>query len=269
MYFINYNNLNNKIEFIIMFRNLFNTSKYENRVLMYHRRSNLGNIYKSDEYVLKATNIKGRNYKHEFNMLNILKHPNIIPIKDSFYEGDKFYSVLPYYKKGDLLTNIFEKNEWTQFELALAISKIIKPIAYIHKYGIVHLDIKLENYLESHRGEYILIDFENARWYRRENYYSLGKLMHVTGTNEYMAPEIKYLKYGPTSDMYSLGKILYLVIANQQSDISNIDWGPIREKLPDLQIYIHDMLNENPLLRPTIFDLSNKVKDLTIELLIK
>lgn len=255
-----------------MIRNLFNLYKYENRVLMYNRRSNYGNIYINNEYILKASNIKNRHYKHEFNILNTLNHPSIISVKDSFYEGNNFYTVFPYYKKGDLLTNLFEnkkeyENECTKVELALAIKKLIKPITYLHKYGIVHLDIKLENYLLSENNNYILIDFENTRWYRRENYYNLSNLMHVTGTKEYMAPEIKYLKYGPTSDIYSLGKILYLVIANEQSNKSNIDWGPIKERLPEMQIFIQDMLNLNPLLRPTIFDLSNEVNEITSKLL--
>ena len=117
-----------------MIRNLFNLYKYENRVLMYNRRSNYGNIYINNEYILKASNIKNRNYKHEFNILNTLNHPSIISVKDSFYEGDKFYTVFPYYKKGDLLANLFEnkkeyENEWTKVELALAIKKLIKPIA--------------------------------------------------------------------------------------------------------------------------------------------
>ena len=41
----------------------------------------------------------------------------------------------------------------------------------------------------------------------------------------------------------------------------------IKENLPELLIFIQDMLNLNPLLRPTIFDLSNEVNEMTSKLL--
>ena len=106
-----------------------------------------------------------------------------------------------------------------------------------------------------------MIDFEHARWFRKD-YYDQDSLRELTGTALYMAPEIHSLQYGPTSDIYSLGRVLYTIISRRHPDIADVDWTPIRMKTPDLEDLVVAMLQPNHRMRPTVFDVVRDVNSL-------
>lgn len=69
------------------------------------------------------------------------------------------------------------------------IAEVMCGLEYIHRMGIVHRDIKLENILLSDGGHVIIIDFDMA--YNPQGNSIQGILSIITaGTLEYMAPEI-------------------------------------------------------------------------------
>ena len=248
-----------------MIRNAIRGQLFKNKELFYRRRQDLGNLYINNNSILKEFNISIPDYKNEYNILTQLKHPNIITIQDSFYKDANFYTVMPYYNKGDLLYNIFNESILSTHDILNITRKLIKPIAYLHHNKHVHLDIKLENYVAGDKYAYILIDFEHTKPFNK-GYYELQQLSQIVGTNKYMAPEIRALHYGPTSDVYSLGKVLYMIIARRYCDTADIDWKPIRTKLPHLEELLIATLQHNHRLRPTIFDLYRDVNALLYRL---
>ena len=244
-----------------MIRNALRARLYKNKELIYTRRQGQGSLYISNDSVLKAFNISMPDYKNEYHVLKHLKHPNIITIQDSFYKEANFYTVMPYHRKGDLLYRIFGEPIHSSRDILNITRKLIKPIAYLHHNKHVHLDIKLENYVEGDKYAYILIDFEHTQQFNKD-YYELQHISQIVGTNKYMAPEIHDFHYGPTSDVYSLGKILYMIIARRYCDTIDIDWTPIRTKLPEFEEQLIAMLQHNHRLRPTIFDLYRDINAL-------
>ena len=57
---------------------------YINKMKIFDKRSNK-NLYLIDNEILKSFDIKKKNYKKEYNIVNKLNHKNIIKFKDYFY----------------------------------------------------------------------------------------------------------------------------------------------------------------------------------------
>jgi len=222
-------------------------------------------LYKYENKMIKKTpkiiNNKKFNYINEFNILkkidntykNYDNYPNIIKINETYEDTSYFYSVIDFYNKRDLHYNM-KKKRLSICDYKTVINKMIDPIYSIHNIDIVHMDIKLENYLLDNKTDnYILIDF-HLSMNHTSNYYDLEKISNVTGTEPFIAPEIYNGYYCKSSDMYSLGCILYLIYTDMiyKGDLT------ILNKLPEeLQNLIKELLNENYKLRPSVYDIKN------------
>jgi serine/threonine protein kinase len=95
------------------------------------------------------------------------QHPNIIKLLDLFENADYYYIVIEYMEGKDLFDYLksrnFQISERRGRELALQIAEAIQ---YLHSYGIVHRDIKLENVMMSSSADNAvpkLVDFGLAR----------------------------------------------------------------------------------------------------------
>ena len=95
------------------------------------------------------------------------QHPNIVSLIDLFENSDYYYIVLEYMAGGDLFDYIqyrsFKIPESRAKELAFQIGLALK---YLHNYGIVHRDLKLENVMmndNSERAVPKLVDFGLAK----------------------------------------------------------------------------------------------------------
>lgn len=92
--------------------------------------------------------------------------------------------------------------------------QVLAALAAVHRGGIIHGDVKSNNFLVEQRcasDHLVLIDFGLARtvseppWLDRGDHESV-----VTGTPEYMAPELlETHEPSPVSDLYGAGVILY------------------------------------------------------------
>lgn len=106
--------------------------------------------------------------KHEYHALKAINHPNIIkPIafKKSLDGGKKMNVLaLPYWKHGDLFDLVEVRGGLKENTGWVIAKQLISAIKYIHKYNIVHRDIKLENILVKDDYSVELIDFGFAEY---------------------------------------------------------------------------------------------------------
>lgn len=115
--------------------------------------------------------------------------------------GTLFDFLLSQYHKQDLLT----------LELAMTIfAQIVDAVAYMHKKGFAHLDIKLENILVHDDYSIKLNDFDSSQ--KVSDYKLIG-----LGTPNSRAPEIRgnYCKDYKAADAFSLGVVLFMLLTLQ------------------------------------------------------
>ncbi|XP_053107711.1 myosin light chain kinase, smooth muscle isoform X2 [Hemicordylus capensis] len=161
----------------------------------------------------KAYSAKDKeNIRQEISIMNCLHHPKLVQCVDAFEEKANIVMVLELVSGGELFERIIDEDfELTERECIKYMKQISEGVQYIHKQGIVHLDLKPENIMCVNKtGTRIkLIDFGLAR--RLEN---AGSLKVLFGTPEFVAPEvINYEPIGYATDMWSIGVICYILVS--------------------------------------------------------
>ncbi len=197
-------------------------------------------------YAVKIINKKEVNIRdlelitQEKNYLKLIKHSNIISLKDYFEDKKNIYFVTEYYSGGDLLSLLEKKQkENTQISEKLAakiIRKIAEGIKYLNFFGIIHRDIKPENIMFADKKDIKSLKIIDLGVCHTLTYGELAEA--PIGTNGYIAPEI-YLhhNYSFKVDIWSLGVILYLIITGGilPFDDENMDNQIIGKKVLYLQ----------------------------------
>ncbi len=147
-------------------------------------------------------------FKQEFKLLKRLKHPGLVEPFDFNYTSKK----IPYFTmelvEGVDLSQKNYKNNLDRFYQILV--KIAETLEYLHSQGIVHGDLKPENFKLT-KGIFgvKLLDLglaekvKSLRWEKPK------------GTLSYMAPEVfKKKDVDYRADLYSLGIILYEILTD-------------------------------------------------------
>uniref|UniRef100_A0A671QML4 Myosin light chain kinase, smooth muscle n=1 Tax=Sinocyclocheilus anshuiensis TaxID=1608454 RepID=A0A671QML4_9TELE len=179
---------------------------------------------------IKAYSAKEKeNVRQEIAIMNDLHHPKLVQCVDAFEGKTDIVMVLDIISGGELFERIIDEDfELTEREVIKYMLQIVDGVNFIHKKGIVHLDLKPENIMCVNKtGSKIkLIDFGLAR--RLEN---AGSLKVLFGTPEFVAPEvINYEAISYATDMWSIGVICYILVSglspfmgdNDNETLSNV-----------------------------------------------
>lgn len=174
-----------------------------------------------DERAVKVMNVDRitsyylRKLHTEIAILKSLDHPNIIKLQDVFFGKRSVYIVTDLCRGGELFELLNSgKNQGFVFREDRA-SKLMRDmlsaVHYLHERGIVHRDLKLENFLfEDHHANspLILIDFGLSKHFSREE-----KLTQKVGSCYYTAPEVLNGNYDFRCDLWSLGVLCYMLLS--------------------------------------------------------
>lgn len=159
--------------------------------------------------------------KREIEILKLCQHPSIIRLLDTFENPDYIYIVMEWLRGGDLYNYLEKRN----FKIAEArainiIHSMATALYYLHSYGIVHRDIKLDNVLlvdESEDSDAKVVDFGLSKMIGPNDYCS-----EPFGTFGYVAPEVLVNKpYDKSVDIWGLGVVSYILLTSQ---------GPFEDK---------------------------------------
>merc|ERR1719361_599212 len=148
----------------------------------------------------------------EIDILQTLKHDNIIGLHSVYEDKATLYIVMEECKGGELFQRIVEKERFTEHDAAKVTRQLLSALHYMHSVNnVVHCDLKPDNILFVDKSDDSLvkiIDFGMSKVLPRLQY-----LTHLCGTPYYTAPEvIKEKKYNHACDMWSTGVILYVMI---------------------------------------------------------
>src|SRR5262245_11106747 len=125
-------------------------------------------------------------FQREARTIARLEHRYILPVHD-FGEDDGIpYLVMRYTDSGDL-SDLIATQTLTIARAAWLISHVAEALAYAHRLGVIHRDVKPANVLLGRDGDVLLTDFGIAKIYE-ETLQLTGEGMMI-GTPAYMAPE--------------------------------------------------------------------------------
>ena len=240
------------------------------------------NKYENKYYAIKTLNFQNISQKErlnietEINLLQELKHPNIVLYKESFIDKNQNLNIVTTFcEGGDLYQKIFksQKNYFQEKEIINALIQLLLGLSYIHDKKIVHRDIKTKNIFIQNEHTLCIGDFGIAKIFNSNNNNNKNtNLNKMVGTPLYMAPECfkQNKKYSYKSDIWSLGCCIYEMcnlkhafegqffpaVSIKISEGKRLPLNKIYSK--ELRNVIDSMLNLNPRNRPTIASLIEK-----------
>lgn len=145
-----------------------------------------------------------------------LVHEHIPALIEFNEEQGQLYFVMPYISGGTLAQRL-RAGPLSLLEVYQLFTALLSAVAYIHRHGVVHRDLKPGNILldkEMEPGQiYVrLIDFGIASDVGHVSDPRLTQAGTEMGTVAYMAPERLSGISAPSNDIYSLGIILYQML---------------------------------------------------------
>lgn len=206
-----------------------------------------------------------RSLANEVQILQNCSHSNIVKLFEfSISPSNTASIVLEQCNGGDLFSRLEQVSTFSESQAAHIVKQMLSVVCYLHNKGIVHRDLKLENWmLRSESGlELVLIDFGLSG----ECSYDEKRLSGEVGTSYYMAPEVGEGYYGQSVDMWSVGILAYMLLSGKcpfhgetESDIrksARKDRIPFPDKiwgtLPvSSKRFIGTLLSKDPLFRYT------------------
>ncbi|HTZ60109.1 MAG TPA: protein kinase [Acidobacteriaceae bacterium] len=154
-------------------------------------------------------------FYREASQTGALRHNNIVIVFDAGDQEGEPYIVMEYVE-GEPLDKTIREQKLVQREFALSIvEQVCLALAYAHRNGVIHRDVKPANVIVQRDGTAKLLDFGIARDETRVDK-SLTSTGSLVGTPPYMAPErFRGAKIDGRSDIFSAGVILYLLLTGR------------------------------------------------------
>mmetsp|Transcript_30512 Transcript_30512/g.87135 ORF Transcript_30512/g.87135 Transcript_30512/m.87135 type:complete len:544 (+) Transcript_30512:96-1727(+) len=198
----------------------------------------------------------------EVEIFLTMDHPHVTRLYDVYESDDILYLVMECCSGGELFDRVTELKRFSERDAADAVWQMLLAINYIHTHGIVHRDLKLENFLYDAKGSSFLklIDFGFSKMWDPNI-----KMKVSCGTLAYVAPEVLRKSYTSQCDLWSLGVIAFIIISgympfsgSETNQTKNIfhgiykmkpeRWDTVSDKAKD---FVKSLLQVDPNLRLT------------------
>lgn len=174
-----------------------------------------------------------------------LRHPNVVTVISVGRTEESFdgaatgtpYLVMDFHP-GSLSARLAVEPVLAEGEVARIGAEVARGLAYAHRHGIVHRDVKPENVLFAADGRAVVTDFGIAR--AMEGFSPIGTvgptLDRVLGTPSYFSPEqARGLPLDGRSDVYGLGVTLFQLATGSLPYVGD-DWYAIMRQHVDAPI---------------------------------
>jgi len=159
--------------------------------------------------------------KREIEIQRNLDHPNICKIFECYEDrgAQEMYIIMEICTGGSLVSRMkTHRHGYGERAAATLVEKMLSSVIYCHHHGVVHRDIKLDNFIyenESEDAELKLIDFGFAA----EIAPGKEAMWDQLGTPSYMAPELwgaEEAEYDSSVDMWALGVVTYMLLSGKR-----------------------------------------------------
>ena len=198
-------------------------------------------VLRTDQFIPAQLEMVLQRFEREAKSLAKLSNPNIVNILDFGEHEGMPYLVMEYLPGGTLKKKLGQAIPWQ--EAIHALLPVARGLAYAHKHGVIHRDVKPANILISEEDAPILTDFGIAKLLEGTDGHTLTGSGVGIGTPEYMAPEqgMGASTIDERADIYSLGIVLYEMVTGRKPYIADTPMAVVLKQMTD------------PLPRPTKF----------------
>ncbi|KAJ4707788.1 Non-specific serine/threonine protein kinase [Melia azedarach] len=163
--------------------------------------------------------------KREISVMRLVRHPNIVELKEVMATKTKIFFIMEYVKGGELFAKV-AKGKLKEDVARKYFQQLISAVDFCHSRGVSHRDLKPENLLLDENEDLKISDFGLSAL--PEHLRNDGLLHTQCGTPAYVAPEVLRKKGydGSKADIWSCGVILYVLLAGflpfQEENIMNM-----------------------------------------------
>ncbi|MEV6495084.1 serine/threonine-protein kinase [Actinoplanes sp. NPDC051633] len=214
-------------------------------------------------------------FVQERTILLMLRHRNVVRVRDLFSVGESLGLVMDLVTGGSLRDHLREHRTVPPGETARLAAQLAAALAEAHELGVVHRDLKPDN---------VLLQIENGRLETRLTDFGIARVLNmpaittpnaVVGTPHYMSPEAFHgAAASPAADVYALGILLYEMVTGRPPFDSDTVHGLMQrhlegnpERLPgipdELWAVITSCLRAKPRLRPAAAELVASLSDVS------
>uniref|UniRef100_A0A7M6DQA5 Protein kinase domain-containing protein n=1 Tax=Clytia hemisphaerica TaxID=252671 RepID=A0A7M6DQA5_9CNID len=176
--------------------------------IVYQGLTNTGQMIAVKEVDINHSKNAAKNFRKlqdEINILKSLRHPNVIKFIGTSLDDNIVHIFMEYIAGGSLAGLISNFGALNESIYQRYTQQIMSGVHYLHKFGVIHRDIKGANILITVKGNIKLIDFGCAK----ELSISVGStvlLKSVKGTPYWMSPEtVRGTGCNHKSDIWSVG----------------------------------------------------------------
>lgn len=189
---------------------------------------------------LAMTSDRSTNCRKEVEILEQLKHPNIVQYHECLEDDANIYIIMEYIGGGDLTDYINKHGKMEEHLVQEVARQMVRGIMYVHERGISHRDIKPDNILLVSEDpiQVKISDFGLAKMVRDEETF----LKTFCGTMLYLAPEVypryymgitpvitgskrkheaieakpkRERRYNQAVDMWSIGVVIFVLLTGK------------------------------------------------------
>ncbi|XP_073795297.1 uncharacterized protein isoform X2 [Danio rerio] len=214
---------------------------------------------RQDSYVLK-------NMKREPRIHQLIRHPNIVLLLETLETENCYYMAMELCGGGDLMDRICERKRLDEREVRRFTRQILSAVEHLHRHGIVHRDLKIENFLLDEHNNIKIVDFGLSNTLKGDSL-SVDLLNTQCGSPAYAAPELlAHKKYGPKVDVWSVGVSMFAMLTGTlpftvepfnikqlHQKMVNGEISPIPSDISKAAVeFVLSLLEPEPAKRPTV-----------------
>ncbi len=170
-----------------------------------------------------------RRFEAEAQLVAQLEHPHIVALYDYWRDPDGAYLVMRWLR-GGALREALDRGPWNLQPASRLLQQIGSALAYAHRQGVVHRDLKPGNVLLDEEGNAYLSDFGVAS--RLVDASEAGR--PITSSPAYVSPEeLRGEPLRPAADIFALGLLTFELLSGRRPPMDR-SLPAVTELRPDL-----------------------------------